>query len=39
MQFLNLVLVSKVNVMNRRRSKKCFQSFLMPILILDFNFQ
>lgn len=39
MQYLNLVLVSKVNVMNRSHSKKCFQSFLMPILILDFNFQ
>lgn len=39
MQSLNLVLVSKVNVMNRSRSKKYFQSFLMPILILDFNFQ
>lgn len=39
MQSLNLVLVSKVNVMNRSRSKKSFQSFLMPILILDFNFQ
>lgn len=34
MQSLNLVLVSKVNVMNQSRSKKCFQSVLMPILIL-----